>query len=249
MSTLVVYPDPGDPGTTSCDGDIRRSSVNETLGTIRASAGTDVLMTAVTIRAALIATSTPDQYDTLRRAWTLFDTSPLTAGATISAATLSLWGTTKLNELGSPALHIGGGTTASNTTLATGDFVNRGTTSFGSVAYASFDATNSVYTDIALDANGISNIQKTGVSIFTEQLSWDILNNTTGLTWSSGLQNAYLFRSSDQATTDNDPKLTITYTVAAGPANLKTYNTNVAANIKTINTNPIANVKSLDTNV
>jgi len=36
--------------------------------------------------------------------------------------------------------------------------------------------------------------------------------------------------------------------VAAGPANLKTYNTNVAANIKTINTNAIANVKSLNTN-
>ncbi len=34
-----------------------------------------------------------------------------------------------------------------------------------------------------------------------------------------------------------------------GPANLKTYNTNVKSNIKTINTNPIANVKSLNTNV
>lgn len=37
--------------------------------------------------------------------------------------------------------------------------------------------------------------------------------------------------------------------IAAGPANLKTYNTNLKANIKTINTNPIANVKSLNTNV
>lgn len=36
---------------------------------------------------------------------------------------------------------------------------------------------------------------------------------------------------------------------AAGPANLKSYNTNLKANIKTINTNPIANVKSLNTNV
>ena len=36
---------------------------------------------------------------------------------------------------------------------------------------------------------------------------------------------------------------------AAGPANLKTYNTNAKANIKTINTNPIANIKSLNTNV
>lgn len=35
---------------------------------------------------------------------------------------------------------------------------------------------------------------------------------------------------------------------AVGPANLKTYNTNVKANIKTIDTNPIANVKTLNTN-
>lgn len=42
----------------------------------------------------------------------------------------------------------------------------------------------------------------------------------------------------------------ITYPDAAsGPANLKSYNTNVTANIKSINTNLIANVKSLDTNV
>jgi hypothetical protein len=42
-----------------------------------------------------------------------------------------------------------------------------------------------------------------------------------------------------------------TYTVGsppAGPANLKTYNTNPKANIKTIDTNPIANVKTLNTN-
>lgn len=36
---------------------------------------------------------------------------------------------------------------------------------------------------------------------------------------------------------------------ASGPANLKSYNTNVKANIKSINTNPIANIKSLNTNV
>jgi hypothetical protein len=36
---------------------------------------------------------------------------------------------------------------------------------------------------------------------------------------------------------------------AAGPTNLKTYNTNAKANIKSINTNLIANVKSLNTNV
>ena len=35
----------------------------------------------------------------------------------------------------------------------------------------------------------------------------------------------------------------------SGPANVKTYNTNLKANIKSINTNLIANVKSLNTNV
>jgi len=34
----------------------------------------------------------------------------------------------------------------------------------------------------------------------------------------------------------------------AGPANLKTYNTNPKANIKSIDTNLIANVKTLNTN-
>lgn len=42
--------------------------------------------------------------------------------------------------------------------------------------------------------------------------------------------------------------LSISPSVAAGPANLKTYNTNVKANIKSIDTNLIANVKSLNTN-
>lgn len=38
------------------------------------------------------------------------------------------------------------------------------------------------------------------------------------------------------------------YTELSGPANLKSYNTNLKANIKSINTNLIANVKSLNTN-
>lgn len=40
----------------------------------------------------------------------------------------------------------------------------------------------------------------------------------------------------------------VTAPTPSGPANLKSYNTNLKANIKTINTNAIANVKTLDTN-
>lgn len=43
-------------------------------------------------------------------------------------------------------------------------------------------------------------------------------------------------------------RMTIYYTASAGPANLKSYNTNLKANIKTINTNAISNTKTLNTN-
>ncbi len=43
--------------------------------------------------------------------------------------------------------------------------------------------------------------------------------------------------------------LSIEPSPASGPANLKSYNTNVLSNIKSIDTNLIANVKSFDTNV
>lgn len=52
------------------------------------------------------------------------------------------------------------------------------------------------------------------------------------------------------ANTSLRPKLYIEYTEpASGPANLKSYNTNLKANIKSINTNPLANIKSLNTNI
>ena len=38
------------------------------------------------------------------------------------------------------------------------------------------------------------------------------------------------------------------YSASSGPANLKSYNTNLKANIKSINTNAIANTKTLNTN-
>ena len=41
----------------------------------------------------------------------------------------------------------------------------------------------------------------------------------------------------------------VTYSTASGPANLKSFSTNLKANVKSINTNLIANVKSYNTNV
>ena len=50
------------------------------------------------------------------------------------------------------------------------------------------------------------------------------------------------------ATTNGMAVMEVHAAVAAGPANLKSYNTNLKANIKSVDTNLIANIKSLDTN-
>ena len=219
--TLTVYPDAGDPGTTSVDGRIARDGVDELYATIRAGAGVTVTSGTNAFLGALLTTSaTTNFFALLSRSWMLFDTSALTASATISAAVLSIWGNLKSNVLGSPDLHIAGGTTVSNTTLGTADFANRGTTSFGSVTYADFDETGTIYTDITLNASGISNVSLTDVSKFTGQQSWDILNDTTGLTWVSGNSSNFRFSSADVVGTANDPKLVVTYTVPATNNNL-----------------------------
>ncbi len=80
--------------------------------------------------------------------------------------------------------------------------------------------------------------------------SSDMYQEICSMIWSSSgatgnidatLSAAYDTRKHAFAVALNPPSL--------GPANLKSYNTNLKANIKTINTNPIANVKSLNTNV
>lgn len=68
-----------------------------------------------------------------------------------------------------------------------------------------------------------------------------------------GDNNASDFALTSGLTTDLNPwmefSMDIAFQSTGGPANLKSYNTNVKANIKSINTNVIANVKSLNTNV
>lgn len=69
--------------------------------------------------------------------------------------------------------------------------------------------------------------------------------------WSgSGAETPGAWTMSSTAVTQGFVSTTIALRPAAasGPANLKSYNTNLKANIKSINTNLIANVKSLNTN-
>lgn len=207
MATLTVYPDPN-VETTTVDGHVSRAAVDETFSTIRSGAGTAVQDDQAFLLSYIRASNVSNQYGSLYRSFILFDTSSLTAGATISSVVLSVVGQLKDSGLGSPNLHVAGATTASNTALATGDFANRGTTSFGNVTYASFSTSG--YNDITLDANGIANVSKTGVSKFSLQLSWDILNSFTG-SWSSFATAYFQMLGAETSGTTSDPKLVVTY--------------------------------------
>lgn len=250
MSTLTVYPDAGSGGT-SVDGTVGRDidPSGENWSTIRAGAGNFTNKTGTTNQLYYIVGQGVASYKVLARGIATFDTSPLTAGATVTAATLSFYGSVVRTDWGSPAVNIVVATPAADNDLVNADFSQLGTTTF-STAITAASFSTSAYNDFVLNASGLANIDKTGVSCFgTRESTWDI-TGTDPLVVSNGDIDKVEAYNADNAGTTNDPKLVITYTPgASGPANLKTYNTNVKANIKTINTNAIANVKTLDTNV
>lgn len=180
----------------------------------------------------------------LNRAFFLFDTSALPDTDEISSAVLSIYdGNNANSNADSISYHIVSSSPASNTAITTADHDQVGSTSFASKALSTFS--NNTFQDFTLDANGIANISKTGISKFGLLSSLD-LNNTAPTTSPTSISR-FDITYADSAS--NDPKLVVTHAAAAsGPANLKTYNTNALANIKSIHTNLIANVKTLNTN-
>jgi len=78
------------------------------------------------------------------------------------------------------------------------------------LAWASWVDTAGTYNDFTLNANGISNISKTGITYFGARDSLDTANTTpTG-------NNNWNFNSSNGAGTTTDPKLVVTYTTGGG---------------------------------
>lgn len=208
FDTLTAYPDP-DPETTTVDGQVQRVG-NEAFGTIRSGVGTSASPSGASTFLQLTAGTTASNYILLRRWIGLFDTSTLTASATISAAALSLEGFGKANTYSTePDLDIVSSNPASNTNLVSGDYNTLGTTPYASISYASFSTTG--YNDFTLDASGIATISKTGVSKFGATFSWDTDNSAP--TWGNSKDIELDIRNADTAATTSDPKLVVTYTL------------------------------------
>lgn len=213
LTVSTFYPD-AHPESTSFDGWVFRGGVNETFSNIRSGNGTNGFDTSTSAQCGkLNASTTTDRYESQVRGIFLFDTSSLPDGDTINSAIISIYGSAKVNTgMGTPDFHIASAVTSSNTSISNSDYENRGTTSFGNVTYSSFSTSS--YNDISLNASGLANISKIGISKFSAQNSWDMLNDTTGLTWQSSGQSGFVCYFADQTGTSNDPKLVVTHTVS-----------------------------------
>lgn len=205
FDTLTAYPD-ASTGATTVDGRVYRQGVSESFATLRAGAGTNVDATGSGDDVYLESTSSSNVYTSLQRSIQTFNTAALTAQSVLNSAVLSLFGQGKANGLGSLDLHVAGSTPAANNTLVAADYSQVQTTSFGSVAYASFSIV--AYNDITLNSTGVAAISKTSITKFSEQISADILNSAS---WSSAAISSLQWASADTAGTTNDPKLVVTY--------------------------------------
>lgn len=204
MATLTAYPD-ASTGATTVDGFIT-SGYGATMtiahNTATGDGANPAHATDMYIRALQNGSGTY-----LARIGMTFDTSALTSGATISSAVLSLFGTSLYysNPSSSSAVIVAFAPSANNN-LVTSDFGTYSYTSFASIALSSLS--QSAYNDFTLDANGIANISKTGISRFG-----CIFEVDRAITTITGVDNLFNFKPADTSGTSNDPKLVITYTL------------------------------------
>lgn len=212
FDSLTAYPAAG--SNSPVDGRVFRSVTAETFSTIRAGAGTGASDTDSDDRMAQLAShaSTSNNYYVLVRSIFCFDSSSLTASANISNDVFSLYGNDKTNGNGSTTADVVAATPAATNTLATSDYAQLGTTVFASKAYV--DWSTAGYNDFTLDANGINNTNKTGVSKFGFRLGWDTLNSFDG-SWVGSAETRFGGKFADQTGTSNDPKLVVTYTLGS----------------------------------
>lgn len=217
FNSLPFFPDAGF-GNTTVDGGVIRAGVSEAWATIIAGAGTGQLTTGDPESPfAINSAATTNQFSALQRAILTFDSSGLTAAATITAAVLSLFGTTKSDGLAiTPTVDVYTSTPAANNALANADFSQvQGTSQTGSpITFAGWSTSG--YNDFTFNATGQGNVSKTGISKFgTRNQNYDVA--AVAPTWSISAASQINANFADAAGTNNDPKLVVTFTLPSAP--------------------------------
>jgi hypothetical protein len=219
-TTSTFYPN-ANVETTSVDGVIRNLADESTWASIHdATAGTQVSDSGSTGNAAMIISGpASNTWDQFIRAAFLFDTSALTSAATVTSATLAIYGTTTTGTNGlpyaNPTAGIVSSSPASNTALALGDYDQFGTTDF---ATRLTTWSTSAYNTFTLNAFGLAAISLTGITKTGLRVGPDIDNSPP--TWQADYDMTRAARFAEESGTTRDPKLTVTYALPASPGSL-----------------------------
>ena len=210
MTTTIFNPD-AHTESTSVDGDCQRGSVSETFSTIRAGAGTSATDSAVFMKVITNSTGTTDRYDTMQRAIVLFDTSALGDADTIASATLEFVLAQLEDPFGGDALSMVTSTPASDTAVASGDYAQTGTTKQAAdLALSGLTSDSATFNAFTLNATGLGNISKTGISKFAIRTANDIAGSNS---WSSSDRIFVKIASAEETlSSDKRPKLVVVHT-------------------------------------
>jgi hypothetical protein len=210
MPTLTFY-----SKATAEDGYAFTSSAATSFATLRAGGqptgddDNDVFM----YYAFLTSQASSNTFSDLARGVVMFDTSSIGASATITSATLSVRGSGKVNTLGlsaaDGALSLVAVSPSSTTGLTGADFNTFGTTRLTDtdLSYSSFSTSG--FNVFTLNAAGLANINKTGVSKFGFRFAVDTDNGTPN--WVAERQAYFSGRTNEYAGDSSAPVLTITF--------------------------------------
>lgn len=206
-TTTTIYPD-AHPETSTVDGSVT-NGFNANWATVRNGVtGTSANDNAAEDRAFQTHFTGGNYF--VQRGFFLFNTASIPDADTVSSATFSLFtGSTGIQTGGGGDVDIVSSSPASNTAIVTADFDQVGSVSFATAALTSLSA--GAYNDFSLDANGVANVSKTGVSKFGVRGSKDLDN--VAPTGESGWFVYY----ADQSGTTNDPKLVVVHASASVP--------------------------------
>ena len=215
MATLIQYPD-GHPESTSCDGATRVDGGGADWDTARAlSSGTADSPSDATAGMGFSHGDT-NQWK-FRRMFYLFDTSAIGAGATVTAATLSLVYVGKSDDNTDAYAVCGPATPASNTDIDVADFDQLGATKFSDeITIANINADSSTFNVFTLNAAGIAVVDVSGITKLGMRAVRDLEDDEP--TWgdpASSVSNTAM--AEETLSGDKRPKLTVTYTVAFTP--------------------------------
>jgi len=203
MATTTFYP--------SLDGRVFRTGAAQTWATIVAGAGTGNDYTTTNSNAALTqADTTSNTFKFLSRGIFLFDTSSIPDTDEISSATLSFYIGSKSTAV-PVSVNVVSSSPASDSALANGDYSNLGSTKFSSAVTVS-GITTGAYIDFSLNASGVANIDKTGISKFGLRLEEDI--DGSAPTWSSNDLGGVNVQYSETTGISQDPKLVVVHAPA-----------------------------------